>query len=370
MKAVFTFGRFNPPTVGHGKLIEKVKSIAGGSDFFIYPSWSKSPDKDPMPHELKAKYMKLAFPEYAKTIISNPKCKTAIHILTKLYDAGYDEIVMVVGSDRIAEFSKLLNRYNGKKSTHGFYEFPKDIKVVSAGERDPDAQGVEGMSASKMRQAVKDDDFDSFEKGIPEAMPNGKKLQMFKDLKKHMGLKEYYEEGTPKFREYIQRLTPQEKVVDYVKERTLSSSEKKKKEEIVMKLKKKSAYFKEKHGDRWKEVMYATATKMAKNEQKEIPMLSFKDYLSNAMTLAEKFTNKEYVIDQLSNSMENYDETSFAMHMKRETGIDQSVFRAIYKSWKKLSGQVKNQNAYGWDKWLDQFSRLLPFGWDGADGLK
>ncbi len=88
----------------------------------------------------------------------------------------------------------------------------------------------------------------------------------------------------------MQKLTPQEKVVDYVKERTLSSSEKKKKEEIVMKLKKKTAYFKEKHGDRWKEVMYATATKMAKNEQKEIPMLSFKDYLSNAMTLAEKDT--------------------------------------------------------------------------------
>ncbi len=95
-----------------------------------------------------------------------------------------------------------------------------------------------------------------------------------------------------------------------------------------------------------------------------------KKYTELVNELTEKFTNKEYVIDQLSNSMEHYDETSFAMHMKRETGIDQSVFRAIYKSWSKLSGQVKNQNAYGWDKWLDQFSRLLPFGWGGADGLK
>ena len=279
MKAVFTFGRFNPPTIGHGKLISKVASIAGSDDFLIYPSWSKSPDKDPMPHDVKVKYMKLAFPEYAKTIISNPKCKTAIHVLTKLYDAGYDEVTMVVGSDRISEFDKLLNKYNGKESTHGFYEFPKGIKIASAGERDPDAQGVGGMSASKMRQAVKDDDFDSFEKGIPEAMPSGKKLQMFKDLKKHMGLREYYEEGTPKFREYVQRLTPQEKVVNFVKERSLTPSEVKKKEEIVMKLKKKIAYFKEKHGDRWKEVMYATATKMAKNEEKEVFMISFNDYL-------------------------------------------------------------------------------------------
>ena len=96
-------------------------------------------------------------------------------------------------------------------------------------------------------------------------------------------------------------------------------------------------------------------------------MKTFKEFTQQ---LDEKFSNKEYVIDQLSNSMEHYDETSFAMHMKRETGIDQSVFRNIYKAYSKLSPQVKNQNAYGWDKWLDQFSRLLPFGWGGADGLK
>ena len=283
MKAVFTFGRFNPPTIGHGKLIAKVASIAGSADFFIYPSWSTSPSKDPLPHKVKVKYMKLAFPEYANTIISNPKCKTAIHVLTKLHDAGYDEVVMVVGSDRISEFDKLLNKYNGVKTTHGFYNFPKGIKIASAGERDPDAQGVEGMSASKMRQAVRDDDFGSFEKGIPDAMPDSDRLRMFKDLKKHMGIKEYYEEGTPKFREYIQRLTPQEKVVDFVKERSLTPAEEKKKEEIVMKLKKKLAYFKEKYGDKWKEVMYATATKMAKNEEREVPMMSFDSYLKKAV---------------------------------------------------------------------------------------
>ena len=126
--AVFSFGRFNPPTVGHEKLIKKVESIAeqNKADFYIYPSWSQSPDKDPLPHESKYKYMKKAFPKYADKIISNKKCKTAIHVLTKLYDAGYESVMMVVGSDRISEFDRLLNKYNGKEAVHGFYKF-KDV---------------------------------------------------------------------------------------------------------------------------------------------------------------------------------------------------------------------------------------------------
>ena len=120
--AVFSFGRFNPPTVGHEKLIKKVESIAeqNKADFYIYPSWSQSPDKDPLPHESKYKYMKKAFPKYADKIISNKKCKTAIHVLTKLYNAGYESVMMVVGSDRISEFDRLLNKYNGKEAVHVF----------------------------------------------------------------------------------------------------------------------------------------------------------------------------------------------------------------------------------------------------------
>ena len=96
MKVVFTFGRFNPPTIGHEKLIKKVESVAGsGADFLIYPSWSQSPDKDPMPHEVKVKYMKMAFRKYADKIISDPKCKTAIHVVTKLHDAGYTDVTTV-----------------------------------------------------------------------------------------------------------------------------------------------------------------------------------------------------------------------------------------------------------------------------------
>ena len=249
MKVVFTFGRFNPPTIGHEKLIKKVESVAGGADFFIYPSWTQSADKDPMPHKLKVKYMKLAFRKYADNIISNLKCKTAIHVVTKLFDAGYDDVTMVVGGDRVSDFNKLINKYNGVKSTHGFYEFNNGVKVVSAGERDPDAIGVEGMSASKMRKAAATGDFESFKTGIPAVMPDKMKKHMFDDLKKHMGISE-------------------------VVERVLSSTEEKKKEEIVLSMKKKTAQFKKKYGAKWKEVMYATATKMAKNEE----YMTFKEY--------------------------------------------------------------------------------------------
>ena len=188
---VFSFGRFNPPTVGHEKLIKKVESVANqnNADFYIYPSWSQSTDKDPLPHEVKFKYMKKAFPKYVKNIISNPKCKSAIHVLTKLYDAGYEKVMMVVGSDRISEFDKLLNKYNGKEAVHGFYEFKNGVKVVSAGERDPDAQGVEGMSASKLRKAASEGDFDSFKTGIPN-MSDSDKKKMYNDLRKWMNIKE------------------------------------------------------------------------------------------------------------------------------------------------------------------------------------
>jgi len=284
MKAIFTFGRFNPPTIGHEKLIKKVESIANGSDFFVYPSWTQNSDKDPLPHALKVKYMKSAFPKYVDNIISNPKCKTAIHVLTNLYDSEYDDVTMVVGSDRVDEFDKLLNKYNGKESSHGYYKFEKGVKVVSAGSRDPDAQGVEGMSASKMRQAVKNDDFDSFQMGVPSSMSEVRVKKMFMDLKKHMGLREArdkdgnpYLEGTPSFRQFCQDFTPEEDVVDFTLERSLSDVESKTKEKMVMQFKKNQAFFKKKYGKRWKEVMYATATNIAKNESK---IMSFSQFIT------------------------------------------------------------------------------------------
>ena len=190
---VFTFGRFNTPTTGHEKLIQKVASVAGSSPFRIYPSYSQNQKKDPLPFTLKIAYMRKMYPKYARNIVADKDAKTAINIATKLYDEGFKNVTMVVGSDRVNEFSSLLKKYNGVEGKrHGFYKFD-NINVVSAGERDPDAEGVTGMSASKMRQAASDSDFDSFSKGLPSGFKDGKKLYL--DVRKYMGIREERDMG-------------------------------------------------------------------------------------------------------------------------------------------------------------------------------
>ena len=152
--AVFTFGRFNPPTTGHEKLIDALGKEQGknaGSLMYVYPSHSQDAKKNPLPHARKVAYMKKMFRKYAKNIITS-KSRNVFEIATELHNKGHRAIVMVVGSDRVAEFDNLLNKYNGVEGKHGYYGFD-DIRVVSAGDRDPDAEGVEGMSASKMRAA-------------------------------------------------------------------------------------------------------------------------------------------------------------------------------------------------------------------------
>jgi len=129
---VFTFGRFNPPTTGHEKLIKKVASVAGSMPFRIYPSQSNNPKKDPLPFALKVAYMRKMFPRYAKNIKADKNARTAIEIAVKLYKEGFHAINMVVGSDRVKEFQTLLDRYNGVEARHGYYGFD-DIRVISAG---------------------------------------------------------------------------------------------------------------------------------------------------------------------------------------------------------------------------------------------
>ena len=190
---VFTFGRFNPPTTGHEKLIQKVKSVAGSQPFRIYPSFSQNQKKDPLPHALKIAYMRKMFSKFAKNIVADKNSRTAIDIAVKLYDEGFKNLTMVVGSDRVKEFQRLLSTYNGVGGKrHGYYKFDS-IDVVSAGERDPDAEGVEGMSASKMRMAASVGDFDSFEKGVPSGFKDAKKLYL--DVRKYMGIREQKDMG-------------------------------------------------------------------------------------------------------------------------------------------------------------------------------
>ena len=187
---VFGFGRFNPPTTGHEKLIEKVASVAGSNPFFIYPSHTTGP-KDPLPHAKKVAWMRKMFPKYKKNIIADNNAKTAIHIAEKLYRDGYKNLIMVAGSDRLKEFDTLLQRYNDAPDKKGNQLFKFDsVKVVSAGERDPDAEGVEGMSASKMRTAAEKGDFDSFKTGIPATLNDADKKKLYFEVRKNMGIRE------------------------------------------------------------------------------------------------------------------------------------------------------------------------------------
>lgn len=187
---VTAFGRFNPPTVGHQKLIDKVAKVAGKNDYQIYPSQSQDAKKNPLSYNDKVKFMRKMFPKHARNIYMDKNVKMALHIAVRAYKEGYTEFVYVAGSDRVNEFKVLLNKYNGKEGKHGFYNFKDGIQVVSAGERDPDAEGVSGMSASKMRAAAADNDLELFATGLPKNF--GEVQELLNAVRKGMGLKESF----------------------------------------------------------------------------------------------------------------------------------------------------------------------------------
>jgi nicotinic acid mononucleotide adenylyltransferase len=158
---VISFGRMNPVTVGHEKLVNQVLNVASkeGGEPAIYLSHSSDPKKNPLSYEDKLFFAQKAFGR----IVKKSPARTIIEVAKQLQGL-YKNLTVVVGSDRVKEFETLLNKYNGKD-----YKFNK-INVVSAGERDPDAEGVEGMSASKMRAAAADGDFRSFKSGLPKKL--------------------------------------------------------------------------------------------------------------------------------------------------------------------------------------------------------
>ena len=182
---VFTFGRFNPPTVGHAKLVDKLTtSTSGGYAPLVYMSHSQDAKKNPLDFGTKQKFMNLFFGK--KVGVMNSNARHVFEIVTDLYNQGYTKIRMVVGSDRVKEFNVLLNKYNSVKGRHGFYKFD-DIQIISAGERDPDSDDVSGMSASKMRLAATENDFDSFKTGVPDQKHADK---LWKAVRRGMNLKE------------------------------------------------------------------------------------------------------------------------------------------------------------------------------------
>src|SRR5210317_2217660 len=183
----FTFGRFNPPTIGHEKLIKKVKSLPT-NDYKIFLSRSQDSKKNPLSPRDKLNVMKDMFPQHARNIELNPT-NMVLDLATDLYNKGYTDVTMVAGSDRVREFENILKKYNGQRNRHGFYDF-ENIKVVSAGERDPDAEGATGMSASKMRSAAEKGDEKSFSMGVPSGYR--KVPQLMKMVRKGMNLAAAY----------------------------------------------------------------------------------------------------------------------------------------------------------------------------------
>ena len=194
----FGFGRMNPPTIGHGKLLDVLSQKSGRNPYRMFLSQSQDKNKNPLVYKDKVKHARKMFPKHARSIMLNNKVRTALDALVILYNEGFVNVVMVVGSDRINEFNVLLNKYNGKDSRHGFYNF-KSIKIISAGERDPDSEGAEGASATKQRQYAKDNNFTSFAQGLPAAMTNPDAKKLFNAVRKGMGLKEAKE-----FKNHIQ----------------------------------------------------------------------------------------------------------------------------------------------------------------------
>jgi nicotinamide mononucleotide adenylyltransferase len=217
-EVVFTFGRFNPPTVGHEKLISKVASLAKGNNYRVYASKSQDAKKNPLDFNTKVKTMRKMFPKHGRNIMSDKDVRNALDILVKLYDQGFTKVTMVVGSDRVNEFSALTNKYNGVKSRHGMYNFEDGINVVSAGERDPDADDVSGMSASKMRAAAADNDYPTFSKGLPSSFKGGKDL--FDSLRKAMGIKEAAE-----YKNHVQLEPVSDLREAYIKQRIFEEGE-------------------------------------------------------------------------------------------------------------------------------------------------
>ncbi len=203
------FGRFNPPTSGHEKLFDTLKKVSKGSMYRIYASKSEDPNKNPLPFRDKVKFLRKMFPKHARNIMADTDTRTVIDVARKLYDQGFTKMTMVAGSDRVKEFEILLNKYNGVEARHGFYQFEGKIKVISAGERDPDSDDVSGMSASKLRVAAADNDLELFSKGMPKSYKDSKEL--FNAVRKGMGLKE-----TKSFRKHVELPKVSDTREDYI----------------------------------------------------------------------------------------------------------------------------------------------------------
>ena len=178
------FGRFNPPTTGHEKLLDTVAKSSDDGDYVIVPSRSQDPKKNPLDTDTKVSIMRQMFPQHSERIVNDPQNRTIFDVLKKAHMDGYANVRIVGGADRQKEFDKLVNNYNGK-----MYQFD-NVEVRSAGDRDPDSDDVEGMSASKQRKAAAENNFDAFYKGVPSTMSKKAAREMFNNIRLAMNVAE------------------------------------------------------------------------------------------------------------------------------------------------------------------------------------
>ena len=189
------FGRFNPPTTGHEKLLDTVASSSDDGDYIIVPSRSQDKKKNPLDPDTKIFIMRQMYPNHSEKIVNDPQNRTIFDVLKKAHMDGYAGVRIIGGGDRVAEFEKLSNNYNGK-----LYAFD-NVEVRSAGDRDPDGDDVSGMSASKQRRAAAEGDFASFRKGVPSSLNNKQARELYNTLRSAMNIKEGWNmwEIAPKF---------------------------------------------------------------------------------------------------------------------------------------------------------------------------
>ena len=177
------FGRFNPPTKGHEKLLNAAEKAAAGGDVKIYPSRTQDKKKNPIDPDMKISYMRKMFPKFEEQIINDPEMRSIFDVLIAASEEGYKSINIVVGADRLGEFESLATKYNGE-----LYDF-EEIRTISAGPREDDSEGVEGVSASKLRKAVVDDDYKKFKSGLPKGIDDGDGQALFNAVRIGMGIK-------------------------------------------------------------------------------------------------------------------------------------------------------------------------------------
>ena len=195
--AAFVFGRFNPPTIGHKKLFDKLKTVS--DVYFVFVSPTQDPKKNPLNRDQKIALIDRQFPEAGDHIITDPSIRTIIDVMKFLEQAGHKRVAMVVGSDRTKAFNDLLAKYNGQE-----YSFDS-IDVISAGDRDPDSEGVAGVSASKAREAAAAGDYETFKTMF--VGNEGLKKNIYKAVRTGMGIREG-------LKSYIEQIETNESVED------------------------------------------------------------------------------------------------------------------------------------------------------------